>query len=236
MIKDLSSAEYVIIPGKMPFNCNFKETYNEIYEFWERIWAKTFSDSGAPEGTWRDHFIRQNVVVALKSPEEVISVHLYTLYNIEAKSSRDAEYFSYISELSMARLKKSGLTRTMSMEYLASNPDWVHNAQKVSVGRIMAALGAYVGESLGADCTLGMPIKGTSVEKTSASIGGYSIQNGIMKYGYELKLMVMPTNPRPESQDPEAARWSQELWNRRRDLSGLTTDIKTSTAHILKVA
>lgn len=220
--RDLLATQYVIIPGKMPWNCAYKDVYNEIFEFWEGIWSKTFQESGAPEGHWQDHFIRQDVVVALKAESEIVGVHLYTLYNLEARSSQRAEYFSYVSELSMARLKKMKFTRTMSMEYLATNPNWSRNQQHMSVGRVISVLGSYVSESLGADCALGMPIKGTSVDKFSENIGGFPIQEGIQKYGYELKLMVMPSQPRVESRDEKAGQLAKTLWDQRHDYSGQT--------------
>lgn len=220
--KDLLATQYVIIPGKMPWDCAYKSVYNDIYNFWESVWTKTFEESGAPESQWRDHFIRQDVVVALKAQEEIVGVHLYTLYNLEAQSSLDAEYFAYVSELSVARLKKMNFTRTMSMEYLATNPNWSRNSQAVSVGRLISVLGSYMSESLDADCALGMPIKGTSVDKFSENIGGYPIQEGIKKYGYELKLMVMPSQPKVESKDEKVGQLAKTLWNQRKDYSQLT--------------
>ena len=89
-------------------------------------------------------------------------------------------------------------------------------------------------ESIGADCALGMPIAGTTVDKSSANIGGYAIQDSIKKYGYELKLMVMPTQPRVESQDPEVGRLAQYLWQQRVDYSEQT--LHSSNLKVLKAA
>ena len=138
--KNLLEAKYVIVPGKMPWDCSYKKTYNQIYEFWKSTWEKTFAESGSPESYWLDHFIRQDFVVALKTEDEVIGVHLYTQYNMDSQAALDSEYFHYVSSLARSRLLKSNFKRTMSMEYLCANPEWRYNVQNVGVGLLMGAL------------------------------------------------------------------------------------------------
>lgn len=181
--------------------------------------------------------MRQDLAVAVVSKRsgEVIGCHLYTVYNLASNASLNSEYFHYISRESTEHMKTNDLNICMSMEYLGINPEWTINPAKIGFGKLMVALGTFVAEALECDCALGMPIGGTKVDKMIANLGGYTIQDNIQKYGYELQLMVMPARPRINSEDPLIAQWAARLWAERQDHTGLTVKknptLKTQTLH-----
>jgi len=206
----------------VPKHATYLNEYNAVFRFWDSVWTQTFNETGAPEKHWHDHFMRQDVIVALMSGDEVIGAHLYTLYNLNTESAKHSDYFHYVSEDAIRKLRDQDVEVVMTLEYLCVNPAWRKNLQEVSVGGLLVSLGTCVGESLGADCGLGMPIGGTKVDKMGLNIGAYTIQDNIKKFGYELKLMFVPTRPRVISQDPMTRDLTDFLWERRIDYSGRT--------------
>ena len=219
---DLSGLKYFIFPAKPPRKCEFLEEYNAVYRFWDSLWTRTFAETGNPDNGWRDHFLRQDVIVALMDGKDVVGAHLYSLYNVHAESTKHSDYFKYVEEATMRRFNEMDIEIVMTLEYLCVNSKWSKNKQSVSVGALFVALGARMGEYLGADCGLGMPIAGTSVDRAGENIGAYTIQSGIKKFGYDLKLMLVPTTPSHQSKNEEIRSLVNTLWNSRMDWSGLT--------------
>lgn len=222
--KDLSGLRYIIVPSKLPRECSkgAVEAHNALFNFWVKHWSKAFAATGAPEEGWEDHFIRQDVCVGLFLGDQVIACHLYSMYDLRSSASLGSEYFHYFSELSIADLKKRRLSHLMSMEYLGVDGDYRINQQNVGLGKLVVALGTRVSEAMGADAALGMPISTTKVDKMFEDVGAFTIQDGIEKYGYTVKLQASVTRPCTPSADEKVRAMTEQLWRTREDYSART--------------
>lgn len=223
---NLNDLRYVVIPSKLTRDKSFLDVYNKIYAFWESRWNETFTASGSPKGYWRDHFLRQDVVGAILNGDKVIACCLATRCNLNSNSVRSSEYFQYVSEVTYAKMKRDGIDYLTSIEYLCVCPSVQMNSQQISVGKLLMVLKSHLAESFGTDAMIGMPIRTTKVDKMLENIGGVAIQPDIDKYGYKLTTMLMSMRPRVTSKDSNLAAIAQQLWNKRQDYSGLTTENK----------
>lgn len=231
-LKSVSNLSYVVVPTKLTKAGHGSAEQNAIYEFWLRHWSEAFRATGDPEDGWQSHFLKQDVAVGLRAGDEIISCHLYSLYDLRSKASLESEYFSYLPPLAIATLRERGLINLLSMEYLGVSPEWSRNEERVSLGKLMIALGSHVGEAMGVDAVFGTPISSTKVDAMMYDIGGETIARGIPKFGYDLILQYAPTSPRVPSVNAGVRDLAQSLWDRRFDATTVTSrpDSKRRTA------
>jgi len=213
---------YCILPANPPRGATFIDLHNTIYEFWRSLWSQTFSQSGAPDKMWNENFLRQDFITAIMNDREIVGCHLYTLYNLDSKAALSSEYFHYFGKDSLEHLKKNAMGSVLSMEYLCVNPKYRKLVTNIPFGEIFIGLGSELTKTLGYDCCLGTTINGAKVDQMAELYGGYSIQEDIKKYGYTLRLMVIPMNKRVNHPNIEFSSLIQTLWEDRVDYTGAT--------------
>lgn len=213
--KSLTEATYILLPAKMPFQCEYVDLYNRVFDFWEQRWAKAFAESGAPEGYWRDHYQRQDIIAALVTPTEVIGCHLYTFYNLDSHATLKSEYFHYLPELAIQKTKNLGLKNFVTMEYLCANPDWKINNEHLRISTLISALGLLIVREFGAEAAVGMPIIGSPVDKGSNIFERKSIYSPIEKYGYKLDYSYFPVNKELTINDKNISKMATHFLNKK---------------------
>jgi hypothetical protein len=206
---------YLVASPKFPSRGEEAASLNDIRKFWHAHWDRAFAQTGAPESGWESHFEQQDIVVALKLNSEIISCHLYTFYDLHDARTLESDYFSYFKKSSIDALKAGGVTKLMSMEYLGVSSAHSRNSEKLSLGKLMVTLATYVGSGAGADAVFGTPITTTSTPKMMANVGAVTLEENIEKYGYNLCLQYVPTNPRRPSADPVIEARAFDLWHAR---------------------
>ena len=202
-LRSRSKYQYVIVPANPPRNCTFLSLHNKIYEFWDKTWTEAFAKTGAPNEMWHENFLRQDLITAILDGNEVVGCHLYTLYNVNSLAAISNEYFHYFTESSLGTLKENGMPHIMSMEYLCVNPLYRKSISQVPFGEVLIGLGAEVTDAVGYNCCLGTTIDEAKVDLMAQQFGGISIQDSIKKYGYSLRLMVIPMKGRKHHPNPD---------------------------------
>lgn len=223
-MKSVVGLRYVVVPTKIK-NMHSKQCisdHNAVYTFWVNHWKKAFAKTGAPEAGWEDHFLRQDFASGLFMGNQVIACHLYSSYDLRSEATLGSEYMHYVSEIAVAKLKARNYINLVSMEYLGVDSEYRINSAGVSLGELIGTLGIRMVEAMGADGALGMPISITKVDKMMENVRAETVQDGIEKYGYTLKLQVTPTNPRVPNRDEAIEKLSMELWKSRTDHTGLS--------------
>jgi hypothetical protein len=214
----LENIEYYVVPVDRNQSSPYGGIQDKIFDFWSSQWTANFKKSN-PKPGWQDHFLRMNLASAIGYQGQIIGCLLFKFYNLTAHSTKQSEYFSYIDRPVVQRLSDDGFKDAMSVEYLAIDPSWSKNPMKISLGKIIITLSAYVAETHDMDCIISMPIGGTKVDKMLENIGAVSIQEGIEKYGYTLKLMMTKTKPATKSIDSNIKIITDRLWRNRIDYS-----------------
>ncbi len=222
----LHDLNYHVVPTDRRGYCAHGQIQNDIYDFWTQQWHQAFNRSGNPKKGWEDHFMRQDLVTAISLKGQMIGCLLFTFYDVYSHAARGSEYFSYISDETMALLKKRNLKDVMTVEYLAIDERFSRNSLAVSLGKVIISLAGYVAENQGMDALISMPISGTKVDKMLANIGGQIIQPDIKKYGYTLNLMMALTQPVEKGIDKAVRQVTDDLWARREDYSPTTNPIQ----------
>lgn len=195
---------------------------SQVYEFWEGIWRKTFSESGKPPENWTEDFFCHDVVTVLKNDDQIIGCHLYSFYNLLTQSNNS--YFEYLKTSSVKKVMESYGPKAMTMEYLCAQKPAVK--LPVSPGACMIALGARLALFETCGSVLGMPIEGTKVSGRveNLGMGAQLIENGIQKYGYNLSFLATCPKWAVEHEPQIAHGFLNELWDRRKIL-GTSDDI-----------
>lgn len=213
----IEELNYHLLPSKRRKNAIYSDIQDSIFNFWVRQWASVFNKSGSPKKGWEDHFLRQDLVAAVSTKTEIIGCVLFTFYNTKALSSLKSEYFSYINQCSLDFLNERQMEDVMSVEYLTVDHRFSQNSLKLSFGKLLVTMAAYVAEEHCMDGILGMPISTTKVDKMLLNIGAEMVQPNIQKYGYVLNLMAAKTQPSEKGRDNHLRVITDDLWDRRSD-------------------
>lgn len=218
LIGDLDSVSYHIFPAKRLGNCDYAKIHDESFKFWISQWREAFSKAKPSEG-WEDHFHKQDLVTSITIEGRVVASHLYTFYDLRAESTKCSEIFSFVEESTQNHLLDQGKTSLMSMEYLCADSEYRLNSLKLGLGKTILGLGAYLAEEKGLDGAMGTPVFGNKVRKMMENVGGYPLQEKFKKYGFDVDLIFIPTQPCERSRDQAAGEAMKHLWTHRIDYS-----------------
>lgn len=228
-MKSLEGLRFVMVPTKITSETSSQtiHDHNAVYDFWVKHWEKAFGQAGAPEKGWQDHFLRQDFASGLFVGDRCVACHLYTFYDLRSHASLGGEYMHYISEIALAKMKSLNYRSVISMEYLGVDEEFRINSSGYSMTEIIGMMGLLTIEALGADGGMGMPISSNKVGKRMENVDCDILQDGIEKYGYKLRLQIMPTNPRRAHKNEEFEKFALPLWEARTDHTGLSLKPKS---------
>lgn len=216
----LQDIKYHILPAKRVSGSSFAKLHDDVFGFFVRRWEEAFEetkDTAKPAPGWEDHFLKQDIVTAITVKGKTVAVHLYTVYDLLAMSTRKSEYFSFIQPGTVENMLRNGVNTVTSMEYLCVDSEIRMNSLGVSFGKLILGLGGYLTESRGMDASIGTPLKQNKVGDMMINVGGVFIQKDFEKYGYKVDLLMIPTRPCERSRDPKARPIMEHLWNDRAD-------------------
>ena len=219
----LSNLNYHIFPSKRFSGSTFSGIHDETFNFFVRRWEEAFGDTkedAKPAPGWEDHFLRQDLVSAISFKDKIIAAHLYTIYDLSAAATLKSEYFKFISPLTISNLSAMAIKNVISMEYLCVDKDIKFNSLGVSIGKVILGLGGKLSQEKGIDGAIGTPIKNNKVDLMMKNVGGFVIEKDILKYGYPVDLLFIPTKPCSKSCDPKVDFIMENLWSRRNDHTG----------------
>jgi len=222
----LQDFSYHVVPIDRRGLCAHAQIQDDIYNFWTQQWHQAFNRSGNPKKGWEDHFMRQDLATAISVKGQIVGCLLFTFYDVGSRAARGSEYFSYITEPTIQKLRSAGLKDVMTVEYLAIDENFSRNSLQISLGKVIISLAAYVAENQAMEALISMPISGTKVDKMLANIGAQIIQPDIKKYGYTLNLMMARTQPSEKGRDQAVRQVTDHLWSRRRDYSNISQPVK----------
>ena len=217
---NVADLQYHVLPSKRWAGSSFAKTHDAVFNFFVDRWEEAFNaikDQGSMTHGWEDHFLKQDMITAITHKNEVIAVHLYTIYDLSSASTRRSEYFSFLPKNTIPQLLEQGIQNVTTMEYLCVAPKAKKNTLGTSFGKIILGLGGYLTEDKGLDGSVGTPLKDNKVDVMMENVGGILLAKDVMKYEFRVDLMIIPTTPCERSRDPRAGEIMDFLWKNRLD-------------------
>lgn len=84
---------YVMCPGAQP-SLDHMQVYEQIYQCWEEVWSKTFSELKVPRSLVSDAFTRQDYVGALFYKDKCIGMSFFRWTNSSSAVFSKDSYFA----------------------------------------------------------------------------------------------------------------------------------------------
>lgn len=191
---------------------------NLVYSRWWEIWRDVYRKVGRDDAISADGFFRQHLLVCLTAgASEPIGFHLYTFFDLDALADLSHSYFHGVTDISMARLRRLGMKRVMSMEYLTVTPEWRKHESGIPWGDVLVALGQRVMETSGFDASLGMPRVDIGVNRVGDRLGWQTIQQEIDRKNLHCSFMACAAGAASPHPDPKIQEFIEVLWSRRAD-------------------
>ncbi len=199
------------------------ELRNRAYSLWREVWYAVFKKVNQAEALNPDEFFRQDIAACiLDRNHELVGMHLYTFFDLSARSDREHSYFAGIEDSALQKLANAGCIRLMSMEYLTVNPQWRKSLSGTAWADILVSLGQRVMQASGYDAVVGTPRTDIGVDKIGDRLGFRTYQEQITKYDYFCSLMACSKEEVKSHPDGVTREFVDQLWKDRIDTTQVT--------------
>lgn len=218
---DLKSSdfEYYLLPGKAPVVGLDINLHNELFAFWREFWTETILEvTGERRKLNTDDFVRQDCFAALKHGGKIVGIHSYSFFNITADASLDHSYFQkYFSNSFVTALFNRNVSSVMTMEYFSVAKEWRGAKTKVSLAKLLVAMGLRLAAQRQVDGTITAARADVPAAKIASSLGALPLVDPIEVHGKPTELMLFPVDAVREPDDLVFKSWINDLWARRID-------------------
>ncbi|MCB0349904.1 MAG: hypothetical protein KDD38_01900 [Bdellovibrionales bacterium] len=215
---DIKKLEYIILPGSPAVGFRHLNLHNRVYLYWREFWKQVY---GSAEGVDGDFFMRQNFVPVVMYGDEIVAMHLYTLFNPRAMVTKDHTYFhSYPPEF-FDYLAQQNIDSVMSIESLTVNPEWRKSKIGLSLGETMIGCSLKFVEVLNVGAAIAPTRNDRGVNKMCYNFNFDCYKANLNYRGFEVDLVCgirEKVTSNPDSRINDLINW---LWQSRTDLSGV---------------
>jgi hypothetical protein len=227
VMRNKSLKLFLLLP-KVNSNDQVLNLHNNVYDLWSEIWTGEFSRIGSELKP--DHFLRQDIIPVIANEDEVVAMHLYTIFNLRAHCALRNPYFTGFKSESVDYFKKHKMNKVMSMEYLTVNPKWRKSLSGIPFGEIMIGIATKIMGAQSIDACIGTARTDIGIEKMVAKYGGYIVEPGIRRYNLETALIAIPKNSYTAHPENEVADLIDTLWAERTDCTQLYQSTQSNVA------
>lgn len=226
--------EYYLLPSANP-PAHLESKHNLIHKFWKGCWLEVLRQLKADSSRLSDDFLRQDFVAAICSESEVVAVHLYSIFSLNANASLEHRYIrdNYPPEF-FAILKSKRVRTVMSMEYLTVNPAWRKSSGSTHMGAVIGSLGLEVMQHFGVDAVIAPARRDHKVHLMAYSQGGECIVENVLNHNVPCDLIAI-RRTRVKEPAPEIALLRDQLWLSRVHIDSSGID-HNPAARVLKLA
>lgn len=170
---------YHLIPGRSSdlSSINSLELHNRAFGFWREQWDQVLTSLDGTK-TEAGDFTRQDVIAAICDEEQILALHLYSLFRLDSAADQNHHYFNSSFEPAfIARMRDEGFKKVMSMEYLTVSPEVRRSSAlretKLSLAHVIMGLGTHMQRALGADAAIGPCRCDVKVDKLAQEFGAF---------------------------------------------------------------
>jgi hypothetical protein len=221
----VSSYRQVILPGQFAPGFHATGLYNKAFHFWRAFWNDVYKTNGTDDVVNENDFVRSELVsLILSDYDEIVALHLYTVLNLEKSNTPFHPYLnSAKGDVFLSALEKAGCRSAMPLEYLTVNAAFRKSITGFSFGAIMPGLAYHIQSALGIDATLGRCRADLKVTKFMTDVGGTILKKDVIMHNTPVDFCAVYLNDLRANPDADLQARIDDIWSRREDYSGLTT-------------
>ena len=176
----LLRCQYVILPGKLKHECQYRDLYNDAYAFWKEYWQRMFK-AKAP-GFWNPlDFFRQDLVYCLFYDGKIAAQNLSMFAHADDLITPDIPYFASFDGQPSAMIKAESAKKIMTIEYTAVHSSYGERRTGVRFAEVMNGLALYAFNQLAFDVTTGTPRRLSGLSKVTEGYGYRKLGEGVKR-------------------------------------------------------
>jgi hypothetical protein len=209
----LDRLRYVTLPGRCPRDFAAVDLHNHIYRYWETFWNQIFSEISPGEVVAQEDFFRQNVVSVLLDADKIVSVHLYSFFNLKSEAALAQPYFKknyFQSDIS--QMLKRDVHTVMSMEYLTLDPKYRKSVVGFSMSELIIGLGFEVLKSSGQEAMIAPCRRDLKVDRMAEKFGAIPLGEEHIHHGVPVVNVITPLSLLRPHGDPFIAGAVEKIW------------------------
>jgi hypothetical protein len=194
--------------------------FNQVYSEWKNSFSQLLSASGAtldPDDFYRSHF-----VLAVLQQDQVVALDTMTVFDTRLDCTSDHHYWQALQKTTLETLKREGVRRTFSLEYLNVLPKWRKNSSRIRWSEVLIGLGLKLMDDSEADGLIGTPRIDVKVLDVCLHLNSRELQEPIKKMNYPCSVVFFPKTTQRKFADPITQIYVDQLYNNRIDTLGST--------------
>jgi hypothetical protein len=211
--------KYIVLPGTPEKNFPGQDFHNRVYSFWKEFWTEVY---GSEEGVDGDTFLRQDFVPVVTHGDDIVAVHLYTIFNPKTLATKNHSYFHCYPKDFFSYLDAEGMESVMSIESLTVNSAWRKGRVGVSFGEVMIGCSLNYFESTLADAVIAPTRNDRGVNRMCYKFGFDCYASSLDYRGFDIDIVCGNKKRVQPSPDPKINEIINHLWSSRIDLTGRT--------------
>lgn len=212
--------EYHILPGNPGPGFQKIELYHRAYMMWKEFWEQVYGDAGAADCFKPDDFLRQDFIPVLTYKNEIVAMHLYTLFNTTNYAVRDHRYFAFYPENFFSYLSDKQSPYAMSIEYLTVAPGWRKRNVGFSIGESLIGCSLNYLEPTNAQVAIAPARTDNKVHTMCYNFGFDCFEAGITKRNFSVDLVAGFKEKVQKNPSEKINQLIEHMWAHRQDHTG----------------
>lgn len=211
---NLDEFEYYLIDGRFPPQGESK-LYNLAYDAWKTNWLATYRELESQAQPSPNEFFRFDVVSVLLWRGQVIGLHLYNFFDIEAEAHQEHPFFNLYTAQIWADLQEQGFRKLMPLEYLWVDRSWRRSVTNISIADVLIHCGLEVFRLSDADAAVGVTRNDRKVNNSVYRTGADAIAENLSLHNVSVDLCLWRREKLRFVLSGVEQELFRELWSRR---------------------
>ena|GEM_PF-5651530 len=216
-----------ILPGRYTTPVPLPPLYNAAYEYWKVTWTAFFEKAGSGPGALNiENFMRHSFVITLHRGDKIAAMLLASQFHLQAETTYDHPCIKPFPAAIHEHLRSRGQGLCLTAEYMSVARDFRRELMGISLAEVLSGLLVRIFQEQKIDVALAATVRSAKVDQICKKLG-YEELGSYLKIGVDCIMLYTTQEKCREHPDPAVASLVSELWEQRRDETGLTLEPAT---------
>ncbi len=192
------------------------QDFQEVYQFWRRVWTEMLTKAGCPDALVVDEFYRADLIPVIKYQGRIIGASCSTVFDLRNPAIKDMKYFSIFPEHAKQWMARHNPRHVMTIEWLCVDKEFRSSVLGYSLGEVMIQLSYKLMQELNVDMNTGVTVKIAGVDKLATNLGAEPIGDGVKRGSLDCCIVgILKDNVLKVHPDATMNGVINSLWNSR---------------------
>lgn len=195
------------------------QDFQEVYQFWKRVWTEMLTKAGCPEALVVDDFYRADIIPVVKYQGKVVGMSCSTVFDLRNPAIRDMKYFSIFPDQAKSWIAHHNPRHVMTIEWLCVDNMFRSSQIGYSLGEVMIQLSYRLMHDLNVDVNTGVTVKIAGVDKLAINLGAEPIGDNVTRGKLDCCIVgitkdkVLKVHPNPQMDSVIESLWEKRMYS-----------------------